>query len=134
MSPSTDVLHAVDPTRTPPPIATRLAGVSCVTFATITHGTRPAWGVRLQNSLGVLKLIALCAIALSGLAALARLPGFKLEEVCPQILPQAIYSRCFPQPPRNYEWSHMWEGSLKGGVSAFVTGLFTVVWFVNISV
>ena len=76
-----DVLHAVDPTRTPPPIATRLAGVSCVTFAMIIHGTRPAWGVRLQNSLGVLKLIALCAIALSGLAALARLPGFKLEEV-----------------------------------------------------
>ena len=79
-----DVLHAVDPTRTPPPIATRLAGVSCVTFAMIIHGTRPAWGVRLQNSLGVLKLIALCAIALSGLAALARLPGFKLEEVRPQ--------------------------------------------------
>ena len=78
-----DVLHAVDPTRTPPPIATRLAGVSCVTFAMIIHGTRPAWGVRLQNSLGVLKLIALCAIALSGLAALARLPGFKLEEVRP---------------------------------------------------
>ncbi|EPS98575.1 hypothetical protein FOMPIDRAFT_1037459 [Fomitopsis schrenkii] len=105
------VLHAVDPTRTPPPIATRLAGVACVTFAMIIHGTHPAWGVRLQNSLGVLKLIALCAIALSGLAALARLPGFKLED-----------------PPRNFEWSHMWEGSLKGGVSAFVTGLFTVVW------
>ncbi|KAH9843013.1 amino acid transporter [Rhodofomes roseus] len=105
------VLHAINPTQTPPPIATRLAGVFCITFALVIHGTRPAWGVRLQNALGVLKLMALCAIALSGLAALARLPGFKLDE-----------------PPRNFEWSHMWEGSGKGGVSAFVTGLFTVVW------
>ncbi|KAH9934982.1 amino acid permease-domain-containing protein [Fomitopsis serialis] len=105
------VLHAVNPTQTPPPIATRLAGVSCVTFALVIHGTRPAWGIRLQNTLGVLKLMALCAIALSGLAALARMPGFKLEE-----------------PPQNFEWSKMWEGSGTGGVSAFVTGLFTVVW------
>lgn len=115
-------------------MAIRLAGVSCVTFAMIVHGTHPAWGVRLQNSLGVLKLIALCAIALSGLAALARLPGFKLEDVRRQSMPLSIYSPYCLQPPRNFEWSHMWAGSLKGGVSAFVTGLFTVVWSVHMPI
>ncbi|KZT70182.1 APC amino acid permease [Daedalea quercina L-15889] len=105
------LLHVVDPTRTPPPFATRLAGASCITFALLIHGTRPTWGLRLQNTLGVVKLTILIAVALSGLAALARLPGFRLED-----------------PPRNFDWSTMWEGSGNGGVSAFVTGLYTVMW------
>ena len=32
------------------------------------------------------------------------------------------------QPPNNLKWDTMWEGSLKTGANAFVTGLFNVIW------
>lgn len=60
---------------------TRFAGVLCITVALILHGTRPRWGISLQNILGVLKILALLCIAFSGLAALAGLPGFSVEDV-----------------------------------------------------
>ncbi|KZT11572.1 amino acid transporter [Laetiporus sulphureus 93-53] len=104
-------LHAIYPTQTPSSVATRLVGVSCVTFALLLHGIRPHWGIHLQNTLGVLKIFALSAIALSGLAAAARISGFEVDN-----------------PMQNFEWHRMWEGSARGGMSAFVTGLFTVVW------
>ncbi|KAI0945356.1 hypothetical protein AcW1_001599 [Taiwanofungus camphoratus] len=103
-------LHAINPSHEPSPTMTRFAGVLCITVALILHGTRPRWGISLQNILGVLKILALLCIAFSGLAALAGLPGFSVED------------------PRNFEWDRMWEGTGKGGLSAFVTGLFTVVW------
>ncbi|OBZ78204.1 High-affinity methionine permease [Grifola frondosa] len=91
--------------------ASRVGGVVCITFAFIVHSTHLQLGIRLQNTLGVLKLIILVGIALSGLAVLARIPGLSLEN-----------------PPHNFEWSTMWEGSGRGGPNAFVTGLFTVIW------
>jgi len=103
-------LHAYDPYNQPAPIATRLAGVLCLTFTLLLHGIRPSWGIALQNTLGVLKIFALLGIALSGLAALVGVPGFSIE------------------PPRNFDWGRMWEGSGKNGMNAFVMGLFTVVW------
>ncbi|PIL27658.1 transporter [Ganoderma sinense ZZ0214-1] len=104
-------LHALDPERPPSPFMARLAGVLCITFALLLHGTALKAGLRLQNALGIFKILVLLAIALSGLASLFRVPGFELEN-----------------PPKNFEWSTIWEGSVSGGANAFVTGLFNVIW------
>ncbi|KAI0073662.1 hypothetical protein K474DRAFT_1720319, partial [Panus rudis PR-1116 ss-1] len=69
------------------------------------------WGLRIQNALGIFKLLILLGMALSGLAVLLGIPGFQLEN-----------------PPNNFEWGTMWKGSLSGGVNAFVTGLYSVIW------
>ncbi|KAI0371226.1 amino acid transporter [Pilatotrama ljubarskyi] len=104
-------LHAIDPSKPPSPIAPRLASVACITVALLLHGTMLKAGLRIQNTLGLFKLVVLIGIAFSGLASLLQVKGFRLEN-----------------PPRNYEWDKMWEGSLKGGANAFVTGLFNVIW------
>ncbi|KAH6908758.1 high-affinity methionine permease [Coprinopsis sp. MPI-PUGE-AT-0042] len=60
---------------------TRLIAWLCLTSLVILHGTRLApWGLRLQNTLGVGKLLVLSAIAISGLLCLARVPGFQVRE------------------------------------------------------
>ncbi|CDO75763.1 hypothetical protein BN946_scf184921.g39 [Trametes cinnabarina] len=107
----TDVLHAWNPKETPSPTTARLAGVLCITVALFLHGTMLKTGLRIQNTLGLFKLSVLIGIALSGLASLLRVKGFKLEN-----------------RPHNFEWDKMWEGSLRGGANAFVTGLFNVIW------
>ncbi|KAI0646469.1 amino acid transporter [Trametes meyenii] len=105
------VLHALDPSHPLSPNKARLAGVICITVALFLHGAALKTGLRIQNALGLFKLFVLIVIALSGLASLLRVKGFRLEN-----------------PPRNFEWDRMWEGSLAGGVNAFVTGLFNVIW------
>ena len=127
-----DTLHAIDPTRATSPNIARLAGVLCITFALLLHGTAFKTGVRLQNTLGILKLLILVAIALSGVASLLRVPGFKLENVS-EIHCTGGANLTRVQPPNNFEWSTMWEGSLSGGANAFVTGLFNVIWSVNLA-
>ncbi|KAI0787657.1 APC amino acid permease [Fomes fomentarius] len=105
------VFHAFDPTSTPSASATRVAGVACMTFAFLLHGVVPKAGLRVQNALGMFKLLVLFGITLSGLASMFRVPGFRSDN-----------------PPKNFEWNIMWEGSLKGGANAFVTGLCSVIW------
>lgn len=105
------IVHAIDPTRPPSAFSARLASLLCITFAFVLHGTHIKWGVRLQNFLGAFKLLILTGIALSGLAVLAGVPGFELEN-----------------PPDNFKWSTMWHGSGSGGANAFVTGLYNVIW------
>ncbi|KAI0702015.1 APC amino acid permease [Cerioporus squamosus] len=105
------MLHALDPSGPPSPTTARIAGVVCITFALLLHGMALKAGLRLQNALGIFKLVVLIGIALTGLASLLRVPGFKLAN-----------------PPRNFEWERMWEGSLKGGANAFITGLYNVIW------
>ncbi|KAI9065624.1 amino acid transporter [Trametes sanguinea] len=104
-------LHALNPSETPSPTTARLAGVLCITLALFLHGTMLKTGLRIQNTLGLFKLLVLIGIALSGLASLLEVKGFRLEN-----------------PPRNFEWDRMWEGGLQGGANAFVTGLFNVIW------
>ena len=122
-------MHAYDPLRPPSSASARLASLLCITFALVLHGTHIRWGVRLQNVLGAFKLLILIGIAGSGLAALANVPGFRLQDVSSfvQDFVQMITS-CTPQPPRNFEWRTMWKGSLGGGAYAFVTGLYNVIW------
>jgi hypothetical protein len=82
-------------------------------FCFLIHGTLLKWGLRLQNTLGVLKLFILSAIALLGLFCLMGVPGFAVQDGY--------------EVPRNFEWGRMWEGS-GTGVNAFVTGLYNVIW------
>lgn len=134
------VFHAFDPTRTPSASATRVAGVACMTFALLLHGVVLKAGLRVQNALGMFKLLVLFGIALSGLASMFRVPGFRLDNVsvcvicivfkmvCDRLNMVIVY-----QPPKNFEWNTMWEGSLKGGANAFVTGLCSVIWCTSLA-
>ena len=52
-----------------------------VTFALVLHGTALKVGLRVQNALGIFKLFVLALIALSGLAVLLHVPGFRIDSV-----------------------------------------------------
>jgi amino acid transporter len=94
---------------------TRLVAFSCLSFICLVHGTLLKWGVRLQNALGLIKLIVLALISVSGLLSLA---GFKHLQV-----------REGYEKPDNFSWHNFWEGS-GTGANAFVSGLYNVIWYV----
>jgi amino acid transporter len=106
-----DVIHSLS--LTPTQYNTRLVAFLCLTFSLIIHGVFLKVGLRLQNTLGVFKLIILSAIAVLGLFCLIGVPGFTVKEGY--------------EVPRNLEWDKMWEGS-GTGVNAFATGLYNVIW------
>ncbi|KAF9545079.1 high affinity methionine permease [Agrocybe pediades] len=56
----------VEPTRW----TLRLVGFACVSFAVLIHGTALKWGLRLQNFLGIFKVIVLLFIVVTGWVAL----------------------------------------------------------------
>ena len=70
-------------------------------------------GLRLQNTLGFLKVFILTSIVAVGIAHLAGVPGFELKGDV--------------EVPDNLRWSKLWEGS-GNGATAFVTGLYNVIW------
>lgn len=76
-----DALHALNPSQPPSPTTARLAGVLCITVALLLHGTMLKTGLHIQNALGLFKLFVLVGIALSGLASLLQVKGFRLENV-----------------------------------------------------
>lgn len=49
----------------------RLVGFACITFSLLIHGTALKWGLRLQNFLGVLKILVLIIVIITGFVALA---------------------------------------------------------------
>ncbi|KAJ7599194.1 APC amino acid permease [Mycena floridula] len=105
------VVHAMghEPTRW----NTRIIAWLCLTFCLTIHGTMLKWGLRLQNTLGMFKLVILSAIALSGLCCLFNVPGFSVKEGY--------------EVPDNFQWSKMWEGGAPGA-NGFVSGLYNVIW------
>lgn len=107
----TDIVHAlsVTPTRQ----NTRFFAFICVTFCFVVHGTFLKFGVHLQNTLGVFKLVILSAISILGLLCLAGVPGFSVRDGY--------------DVPDNFRWETFWEGSNKSP-NAFVTGLYNVIW------
>lgn len=70
-------------------------------------------GLLLQNTLGFFKVIALIAIAISGIFHLLGVPGFALQSGV--------------DIPKNFDRDTFWEGS-GAGVNAFVTGMTNVIW------
>lgn len=92
--------------------------IRATAFATITagfllHSIRLRWGVRLMNTLGIFKLVILVFIVIAGMLHLLNVPGFELQEGVDR--------------PRNFEPGHFWEGT-RSSLSAFVTGLYTIIW------
>jgi len=71
------------------------------------------WGLRLQNSLGFLKLTVLGLISVSGLLCLS---GFG-----------SVHVREEYEQPDNFRWTKLWEGS-GTGLNAFTSGLYSVIW------
>ena len=98
---------------TPTAYNTRFVAFLCLTFTLLIHGTLLKWGIRLQNALGLFKLVTLSAIAVSGILCILGAPGFALQEGY--------------EKPRNFEWDRLWEGS-GTGVNGFITALYSVIW------
>jgi len=70
-------------------------------------------GLRLQNTLGVLKLLVLALTSVSGILCLAGVKGIQVRDE---------YKK-----PSNFTWAKLWEGS-GTGPTAFVNGLYNVIW------
>uniref|UniRef100_A0A0W0F3G9 Putative APC amino acid permease n=1 Tax=Moniliophthora roreri TaxID=221103 RepID=A0A0W0F3G9_MONRR len=106
-----NILHAlaIEPTR----FNTRFIAFLCLTFIIIIHGAFMKWGLRLQNTLGLFKLVILSAIALCGFLSLAGIPAFAVKREYDQ--------------PDNFRWGKFWEGT-RTDANAFVSGLYNVIW------
>ncbi|QUC15992.1 uncharacterized protein UV8b_00233 [Ustilaginoidea virens] len=76
--------------------------LACITAAFLIHGTALKWGIRLQNLLGVVKLLIIVLIILSPLVNLRRVRD-------------------------NDSFSRPWEGTT-GSAYGVVTALFNVIW------
>lgn len=80
-------------------------GLACITSAFLIHGLALKWGLRLQNLLGVIKLIIILIIVISGWAALGG--ALKIEK------------------PDNF--TNAFEGTT-GSAYGVVTALYNVIW------
>ncbi|KAL1954087.1 hypothetical protein VTO42DRAFT_1775 [Malbranchea cinnamomea] len=80
-------------------------GLACITVAFLLHGLALKWGLRLQNFLGIVKLLVLLLIVVSGWAALGG--ALKVEK------------------PDNF--SNAFEGTT-GSAYGVVTALYNVIW------
>lgn len=83
----------------------RGVGIACVTSAFLIHGLALKWGLRLQNFLGVVKLLILLLIVFSGFAAL----GGKLKI----------------EKPNNFDNAF---ANTTGSAYGVVTALYNVIW------
>ncbi|KAL0950540.1 hypothetical protein HGRIS_007347 [Hohenbuehelia grisea] len=91
----------------------RFTAFLALTFVFILHGCFLTTGLRVQNTLGFLKLIILTGVAIAGIFCLIGVPGFTLHEGY--------------ELPNNLSWNKLWEGS-GTGANGFVTGLYYVIW------
>ena len=106
-----DMLHSlsIEPTW----FNTRLVAFTCLTSICLIHGTLLKLGLRLQNTLGVFKLLVLSIISMSGILCLAGVNGIQVRDEY--------------EKPDNFAWGKLWEGS-GTGANAFVNGLYNVIW------
>ncbi|KIW30028.1 uncharacterized protein PV07_05807 [Cladophialophora immunda] len=83
----------------------RGVGLACITAAFLIHGCALKWGLRLQNLLGIIKLIIVLLIVVSGWAAL----GGALKV------------------PKPHNFDNAFEGTT-GSAYGVVTALYNVIW------
>ncbi|KAI9648317.1 methionine permease [Ciborinia camelliae] len=83
----------------------RGVGLACITSAFLIHGFSVKWGLRLQNLLGIIKLLILLLIIISGFVALSG--HLKIEK------------------PNNF--TNAFEGTT-GSAYGVVTALYNVIW------
>ena len=107
-----DLLHSlyIEPTW----LNTRLVAFTSLTSICLIHGSFLKLGLRLQNTLGALKLLVLALIPVSGFLYLTGVKGIQIRDEY--------------EKPNNYTWDTFWEGS-GTGPSAFVNGLYNVIWY-----
>lgn len=106
-----DFLHALDfPTSH---TYVRMAAFAALTAGFLIHSTQLRYGIRLMNMLGIFKLGVLSFVVIAGMFHLLNVPGFDLQKGV--------------DPPRNFERGHFWADT-RTGLSAFVTGLYTIIW------
>ena len=107
-----DLLHSlyIEPTW----VKTRLVAFTSLTSICLIHGTLLKLGLRVQNTLGALKLVVLALIPVSGFLYLAGVKGIQVGDEY--------------EKPNNFTWDKFWEGS-GTGPSAFVNGLYNVIWY-----
>jgi len=92
---------------------TRFVAFMCLTFGLVMHGMFLKWGLRLQNALGLFKLVVLCLVALTGMLHVTGTPGFELQDGV--------------DIPNNFSRETLWEGS-GTSFNALVTGMMYVLW------
>jgi amino acid transporter len=83
----------------------RGVGLACITVAFLVHGLALKWGLRLQNLLGIIKLLIVVLIVVSGWAALGG--ALKIKK------------------PDNF--TNAFEGTT-GSAYGVVTALYNVIW------
>ncbi|KAF9048972.1 high affinity methionine permease [Panaeolus papilionaceus] len=83
----------------------RWVGFACITFAFLLHGTAMKWGLRLQNFLGVFKVIVLLFVIITGFVALGG--HMKVDK------------------PNNF--TNAFEGTT-ASASSFCLSLYNVIW------
>lgn len=83
----------------------RGVGLACITSAFLIHGLALKWGLRLQNALGVIKLLILLLVIVSGFAAL----GGHLQI----------------EKPNNFDNAF---ANTTGSAYGIVTALYNVIW------
>lgn len=84
----------------------RGVGLACITTAFVIHGTALKWGIRLQNVLGIIKIIIVFIIIIGGFMALGG--HLKIDE-----------------KPNNFH--NAFEGTT-GSAYGVVTALYNVIW------
>ncbi|KAJ3567535.1 hypothetical protein NP233_g6305 [Leucocoprinus birnbaumii] len=87
---------------------------SCITFAFLLHGTAYRLGLRVQNALGVFKLLTILIVVATGLSALRN--GIPTEAGMPQ-----------DRWRGRENFKNMWKGTSRSLVS-LCTGLYSVIW------
>lgn len=101
-----DMIHAIGSEITQ--WNTRLIGWVCLTSITLIHSFFLNWGLRIQNTLALVKISILLFLILSGLL---------------------VFSGIISIPDRPDNFSNIWEGTRKDP-NAFVSGLYSVIWYI----
>ncbi|KAF8193443.1 high affinity methionine permease [Pholiota molesta] len=83
----------------------RLVGFACITFALLLHGLALKWGLRLQNFLGVFKILVLLIVVITGFVALGG----------------------HTKVDRPHNFTHAFEGTT-ASASSFCLSLYNVIW------
>ncbi|KAF9446966.1 high affinity methionine permease [Macrolepiota fuliginosa MF-IS2] len=83
----------------------RLVGFACITFSLLIHGTALNWGLRLQNLLGIFKIIVLLFVIITGFVAL----GGHMKV------------------PKPHNFNRAFEGTT-ASASSFCLSLYNVIW------
>jgi amino acid transporter len=102
----------------PSPFVLKLTGFGCLTFTMLLHGCAVNWGLRLQNALGMFKIIVLVIVIGSGAYALVAGLGGEID---------STNGRAMTPWQKNFE--HPFEGSTSS-MTSFCLGLYNVCHFI----